>query len=387
MADRGHGHVFISCGEASGDRWGAALVRALHAASPKLRITALAGPETRGAGAELVRDTADLAVMGFAEVLQRLPQLWRAERDLARHLAGAGIDLFLPIDFPGFNSRLANHARRAGVPVFWLVAPQVWAWGSWRIGGYRRRIDRLGTVLPFETDYFRQRGFDVFPMGHPLVENYGDTAVFEAELVAREARLARREPLTVGLLPGSRRQELAHLLPELVVAARTMRSLVGGRGVRFLASAAPGVVPEDLVREFGGVAEVTDESLATLLPRLDVALVCSGTASLETALAGVPHDIIYRTGTLNYWMGRRLVRTGRIGLANLILDDDFVPERVQDSVAPLPLARGLMDWLNRPARRMEFYAQARQLRALCGRPGVWDRTAAAVLAMLDEKRS
>ena len=387
MAARGQDHVFISCGEASGDRWGAALVQALLAASPELKITALAGPETRSAGAVLVRDTADLAVMGFAEVLQRLPRLWKAEKELARHLAGAGVDLFLPIDFPGFNSRLANHAQRAGVPVFWLVAPQVWAWGSWRIRGYRRRIDRLGTVLPFETDFFRQRGFDVFPMGHPLVEDYGNAEVFEVELAAREARLAGGEPLTVGLLPGSRRQELVHLLPALAVAARTVRSLIDGRGVRFLASAAPGVVPGDLAREFGGVVEVTDQPLSTLLPQLDVALVCSGTASLETALAGVPHDIIYRTGAFNYWLGRRLVRTGRIGLANLILDDDLVPERVQDSVAPLPLARGVLDWLNGSALRTEFYAQVRLLRALCGRPGVWDRTAAAVLAMLDEKRS
>ncbi|RKZ18999.1 lipid-A-disaccharide synthase [bacterium] len=376
--------VFISCGEASGDRWAAALVGALREKIPGLEITALAGPETRAAGATLVRDTADLAIMGFAEVVRQLPRLWRAEKELARHIADAGIDLFVPIDFPGFNSRLANHARRSGVPVFWLIAPQVWAWGSWRVGGYRRRIDRLGTILPFETEYFERRGFDVFPMGHPLMEDYGDTSVFERELAAREARLTGREMLTVGLLPGSRRQELNHLLPQLAVAARTMRSLLGGRPVRFLASAAPGVDREQLSRDLDGVAEATAEPLSELLPRLDAALVCSGTASLETALAGVPHDIIYRTGALNHWLARRLVRGGRIGLANLILDADLVPERVQGSVAPLPLARGVMDWVNQPVRRTAFHAGVRQLRALCGRPGVWERTATAITAMLGE---
>lgn len=379
-------HVFISCGEASGDRWASALVRELRAQAPELRITALAGPGTAAAGATLVRDSRDLAVMGIAEVLHRLPDLRRAEKQVARHLAEAGVDLFIPIDFPGFNSRLARGAKRAGVPVFWLVAPQVWAWGSWRTGGYRRRIDRLGTVLPFEPDYFGKRGFDVFPMGHPLMEEYGDATVSEAQIAAREARIERGDELTLGLLPGSRRQELRYLLPDLAVAARTAQSLAGGRRLRFLASAAPGVEPGRLEQAFDGAATVTDEPLSSLLPRLDAAVVCSGTASLETALAAVPHDIVYRTGTLNFWLGRRLVRTDRIGLANLVLGEDLAPERVQEEVAPLPLARGMVAWLDRRERRREFYQGVRRLRALCGRPGVWRRTAAAVLEMLGNGR-
>ena len=380
-------HVFISCGEASGDRWAAALVRELRALMPELRITALAGSETAATGADLVRDTGDLAVMGIAEVLRHLPTLRRAERQLARHLAESHVDLFVPIDFPGFNSRLAKAARRAAVPVFWLVAPQVWAWGPWRTGGYRRCIDRLGTVLPFETEYFQERGFNVFPMGHPLMEDYGDAAVFEEQIAAREARIERSGELTLGLLPGSRRQELTHLLPDLSVAARTARSLARGRRLHFVASVAPGVDRAWLEREFEGVATVTDEPLTSLLPRLDAAVVCSGTASLETALAAVPHDIVYRAGSLNYWIGRRMLRTGRIGLANLVLGEDLAPERVQDGVAPLPLARGLMGWLDREERRLEFYGGVRRLRALCGRPGVWKRTAVAVREMLQAGRS
>jgi lipid-A-disaccharide synthase len=325
--------------------------------------------------------------MGFAEVLQRLPVLWEAQRALAAHLKHGGVDLFIPIDFPGFNARLAGAARRAGVPVFWLIAPQVWAWGGWRTGGFRRRIDLLGTALPFEEDYFRRRGFAVFPMGHPLMEDYGDTAAFEAQVAARERRLT--DPLravAVGLLPGSRRQELDHLLPLLNVVTGMLRSLVPGRGLEFTVSAAPGVAPEVLAERFDGRVAVSDAPLAQLLPELDLAVVCSGTASLEAALAGVPHDIVYRTGTLNYWLGRRLVRTPRIGLANLVAESELVPERIQDAAAPVPVARGLEHWLNRAAVRAEFQEGVRRLRALCGRPGVWTRTAARALTMLDGDR-
>lgn len=378
-------HVFLACGEASGDRYGAALVRALRRRDPDLRITALGGQAVRDAGAEIVLDSSTFSVMGFAEVLRRFPEFWRAHRSLVSHLRQDGVDLFVPIDFPGLNSRLAGAAHGAGVPVFWLVAPQVWAWGGWRTGGYRRRIDLLGTVLPFEAEYFRERGFDVFPMGHPLMEDYGDNPAFETELDARERRLNDRgRVVTVGLLPGSRRQELAELLPVLAVVTGVLRSLVAGRTLEFVVSAAPGVDPDELERFFGGQATVTTASLPELLPGLDLAVVCSGTASLETALAGVPHDIVYRAGTLNYWVGRRLVRTPRIGLANLVSGRDMVPERVQEQAAPVPVARGLQRWLNRAALRAAFYEDSRRLRTLCGRPGVWDRTADRALSLFGE---
>ncbi len=383
MAVAGPGHVFLACGEASGDRYGAALARALLARDPSLRITALGGPLLEEAGVEIVRGTEDLAVMGFAEVIQRLPVLWEARRSLGRHLESAGVDLFIPIDFPGFNGRLADDAQRAGVPVFWLIAPQLWAWGGWRVGGFRRRIDCLGTALPFEEEFFSARGFDVFPLGHPLMEDYGDGALFEAQVAAREGRLRdSRQPITVGILPGSRRQELDHLLPVLNVATQVLRSLGPGREFRVVASAAPGVDPAELTRALGADTTVSQEPLPDLLPQLDLAVVCSGTASLEVALAGVPHEIIYRTGAFNYWVARRLVRTAYIGLANLILERRWVTERVQDEVAPVPVAQGLLRWLNRAGVRNSFYGEARQLRARCGKAGVWERAASHALSLL-----
>ena len=378
-------HVFICCGEASGDRYGARLAGALLRRDPRLRITALGGPELAAAGVELVGRSGDLAVMGIGEVFRALPALARARRRLERHLAD-GVDLFLPIDFPGFNGHLAAAAHRAGVPVFWLVAPQLWAWGRWRAASYRRRIDRLGTILPFETRFFRELGFAVEPLGHPLMDDYGAGFGFEAGVRRREDRLGRRDgPLVIGLLPGSRRQELDALLPVLKVTSQAITGHLSGRDVRFLVSLAPGVDRESVASRFKAAAEFTDEPLPALLPKLDLALVCSGTASLEAALAGVPHEIVYRTGALTAFVGRRLVRTPHIGLANLVLGREVVREHLQQDASPLPLARELLSWLARPADRQAYYGEVRRLRQLCGEPGAWERAAQAALGMLDER--
>lgn len=377
-------HVFLSCGEASGERYGAALVRNLRELDPDLRISALGGPALRAAGAEVVVDADEIAVMGFTEVFGVLPQILRARRRAFSHLREQKVDLVVPLDFPGFNSALAGQAKAAGIPVFWLIAPQVWAWGGWRTGGLRRKIDRLGTILPFEREYFSDRGFDVFPMGHPLMDDYGAGFAWDEGVRRRESRFkSAKAELTVSLLPGSRRQELAHLLPILKITAKALAGMLDGRDLRLLVSAAPGVDPGRVAEVFDTDVEITTEPLPRLLAASDLALVCSGTASLEAALAGVPHEVVYRTGGFNYWLARRLVQTRYIALGNLILDAPVVREHIQEAAAPLPLARAALRWVAHPAEREAFYEHSRRLRELCGESGVWRRTAQAILDTLE----
>jgi len=375
-------HIFISCGEASGDRYGAALAAALRSLDPNVRISALGGLGMVASGVEVVADSRQLAVMGFSEILSALPAILKIRRQIWSFLRASDVDLVVPIDFPGFNGKLASQAQRMGIPVFWLIAPQVWAWGSWRTAGFCRKVDRLGTILPFEASYFSDRGFDVFAMGHPLMEDYGGNFPFEEGLAIREHRLNDREgPLTIGIMPGSRKQELAHLLPVLKVTCQTMKSHLPGRKLNFVVSAAPGVDAAAIHKSFGEGYEVSDEVLPTLLKRVDLALVCSGTASLEAALAGVPHELVYRTGALNAFIARRLVRTPHIGLSNLIMNRRIVREHIQDEATPLPLARSLLRWLARPVERQTFYRDVHQLRDLCGGNGVWRKTAREILKL------
>jgi lipid-A-disaccharide synthase len=382
------GHIFLSCGEASGDRYGAALTAALRSLDPDLRISALGGSAMERAGAEIVADSAELAIMGFSEVMAKLPTLLKVRRHIWQHLDEQDVDLVIPIDFPGFNGNLASRAKKAGLPVFWLIAPQVWAWGAWRIPGFRGKIDRLGTILPFETEYFAQHDFDVFPMGHPLMEDYGRDFPFEEGLAKRESHLSDREaPLTIAILPGSRRQELKHLLPILKVTCQAIVGHLPDRDVRFQVSVAPGLDPVSISSVFESGVEITDLALPRLLAEADLALVCSGTASLEAALAGVPHELVYRTGAVNGFLGRRLVRTSHIGLSNIILGSPMVREHVQGHASPLPLARSLLRWLARPTEREDFYRNVRRLRTMCGQDGVWTRTAEAILEMMPTSES
>ncbi len=357
---------------------------ALRSLEPDIRISALGGRAMAVAGARIVCDSEELAIMGFAEVVSALPTVLKVRRKLFRFLSDEKPDLVIPIDFPGFNGQLAGKAQQLGLPVYWVIAPQVWAWGGWRTGGFRKKIQRLGTILPFEEEFFRERGFDVFPMGHPLCEDYMGSFPFEDSLDRREKLFhSRQEPLVVGIIPGSRRQELKELLPILKVTSQALVGHFENREVRFILSAAPGVDPLRLSEQFETGTEITQEPLSHLFPRCDLALVCSGTASLEAALAGVPHELVYRTGPLNSWIGKRLLRAPFVGLSNLILQRRMVREHLQEQVAPLPLARHLLRWVGRPSERQAFYADARRLRQLCGKPGVWERTARDILTFLD----
>ena len=375
-------HIFIACGEASGDRYGAALLAGLRRECPDVRVSALGGPAMALAGAEIIASSEPIAVMGFGEVLGRWRPILATRRRVWRHLRTGGVDLVVPIDFPGFNLRLAAEARRRGLPVFYIVPPQLWAWGAWRLRAVRRDVDRLGTILPFEPEWFRERGVAVAHLGHPLMEDYAEFP-FEARKREREQRLQDpSQPLTLGLLPGSRHQEIERLLPSLRVAAGMVQSWLGGRRLRVVVSRAPGVPARDLAQLAGSDLEISDAPLALLLERLDLALVCSGTASLETALAGVPHALVYRTSALNYAVARRLVKIEHIGLANLVLGRSLVPELLQDGAEPMHMANALLRFLNTPGQRLEFYRGCHDLRRALGGGGVWRRAARQALELV-----
>lgn len=351
-----------------------------------LRVTALGSQALAVAGAEVIASSDDIAVMGFGEVATNLVPILKARQRVRRHVATAGVDLVVPVDFPGFNLDLAAHAHGRGIPVFYVVPPQLWAWGAWRLRGLRQNVDRLGTILPFEKAWFGDRGLNVVHLGHPLMEDYAEYP-FEARRRAREDRLADPDkPVVLGLVPGSRRQEIEALLPSFRVAAGIVQSWLGRRRVKILVSVAPGSDGRRLESLAGEGSELVQEPLVDLAERLDVALVCSGTASLEMALAGVPHVIAYRTSRFNYAIGRRVVKVPSIGLANLILERALVPEYIQNDAEPAHLANGLLRLLNTPGQRQEFYRGCGDLRRRCGGAGVWRRAARSILALLDESR-
>jgi len=357
-------------GEASGDLHAARLVRALRERGP-CEVSGVAGPELRAAGVECLARAEELAMVGFSEVAARLPLLLRTRRRLLEAYDRVRPDAVVLVDYPGFNLRLGPELKRRGARVFYYIAPQVWAWHASRARAMSRWVDRLAVVFPFEEPLFRAAGVAATFVGHPLLDDLEpevDEARFRAEVGAADGA-----PL-LGLLPGSRPQEIArHAAPMLAAA----RALAAQRpGLVTLLALAPGLdaalagagASLDGVRVVHGRTRAT-QAFAT------ACAVASGTATLETALFGTPQVVVYRTGRLNYAIARRLVKLSHIGLPNIVAGREVAPELVQDRLTPAALAAGLAPWFDDPAARATARAGLAIVRERLGGPGASVRAA------------
>lgn len=327
--------IFISAGEPSGDMHGAAVARALKERWPGATLVGLGGDEMAGAGVTLLAHTRDLAVMGLFEVLRHFPfflDLWeRVTSEIDR-----GYDLVLPLDYPGFNLRLARYAKRRKTRVLYYIAPQVWAWHRGRMQQLAENVDRLAVVLPFEEKLFREAGAHAHFVGHPLLDR--------PSLVQSRAEFAARLGIDpagyiLALFPGSRMQEVSRQLELFAEAARKVRAALPL--VQPVIAAAPGVPPKLLAAT--GFPHTSD--VDSLLSHARAALVKSGTTTLQTGLAHVPMVITYQMHPLTYVVARELVDVPHVGLVNLIADERVVPELIQDAATPATLSEALLPLL------------------------------------------
>lgn len=363
--------VLITAGEASGDQAAAPVVAALRQLRPEWRIIATGGRKMEKAGAEILMPFSELAVMGFSEVIRKLPAIRRRFNSLAARLDGGEVDLFLPVDFPGFNLRLAARARRARVPVLYFVAPQVWAWGEGRVAKLRRDLDRLALILPFEEAWFAERDVQARFVGHPIME--------QPRPLADEVAKPR-----LGLLPGSRAQEVRRLLGPMIGAATKLVKEIPALEVEILQS--PGLEAEfyrPWLSEEGLRCRLSDDPASEFLARQGAAIVASGTATLETAIAGLPMAVVYRTGALNYWLARRLVDLDNIALVNLVAGRDVVPEFIQGEFTPAAVADTLQALLSDGEARSAQLAGLAEVREKLGGPGSGERVAEMAIELLE----
>lgn len=321
--------ILLLAGEASGDEHGAAVARALLERWPEATLLGLGGRRMEAAGVELLAGLDRLAVMGFVEVLARLPFFWRLERRVKDLLDQGRVDLVLPVDYPGFNLRIARAARERGIPVLYYIAPQVWAWKPKRAARLARDADRIAVILPFEVEIFRDEGGSAEFVGHPLLEDRGE--VPDREAFCRAHGLDPGAPI-LALFPGSRRQELDR---HLALFLETAERLVGERPDLQPALALASSVERESLGDVS--VPVVDDGRA-LLHHARAALVKSGTSTLEAALAGTPFVVVYRTHPVTWFLARRLVSVDHIALANLVADARVVPEVLQGEATPERLA-------------------------------------------------
>ena len=358
-------------GEASGDLHGARLIQALRQRLPDVCISGAGGSAMEAAGAQIVVDIRDLSVMGITAVFLKAPQILRLLSRLKRLLAQRRPDLLVLIDFQDFNLHLAGYAKKIGIPVLFYISPKVWAWRAGRIHKIKRRVDHMAVIFPFEKSFYDKHGVPATFVGHPLMDGAPSENAHEQGDPSGKKR-------SVALLPGSRECEVMRLLPEMLKAARILQQ--EEPALQFVISRAPSIdaaLIEHLTRHHGVAhASITDDPVYDIFRHCRLAIVASGTASLEAAIYGIPTIIVYSVSTLTYMLGKLLVRVPHIGLANLIANKRVLPELVQDQATAARIAATAQHLLNDGESYRRMQSELRRIRRQLGRAGASDRVAA-----------
>jgi lipid-A-disaccharide synthase len=370
--------LLISAGEASGDMYAAQLARALRERCPDVHLFGMGGPRMREAGVQILVDSADVNVAGIFEVFRKIPALRRALRALRAESHRRRPALAILTDFPGFHLRLARTLHARGVRNVYFICPQFWAWRPWRVNLVRRRFVRGLCLFPFEVDFYRKAGVAADWIGHPLVGNV-QISLTREEFAARHGLDAARPIIT--LLPGSRHSELAHHMPLLMQAVARLGK---DPDRQFVLALAPGLSTAQLQPYLSAQTPVhlLEDATYDALGAADVAVVSSGTATIEAALLGVPMVVVYRVSPATAWIARRLVRSPHIAMVNLIAQKRVVPELIQDAFTPEEVTREVEHLLGSPDVRAAMKRDLAEVARRLGPPGAIDRASDIIAAML-----
>ena len=367
----------ISCGEPSGDLYAGALATEILRADPSASITGFGGDHLRNAGGALVDHFSGISVTGLLEVARLLPQTYAMYRRLVRHAAEHRPDVFVAIDFPDFNFRLARAVRRLGIPVVYYISPQLWAWRPGRMRTMREIADRVLVIFEFERAIYERAQVPVDWVGHPLLDAMSpreDRGVF-----LRRVGLDRERPV-VALLPGSRRNELREILPVLVEAGTLIQRAIPD--VQFVVARAPHL-RDELFAPLGALTSaptaIVEGQTDQVLAEADVAIVASGTVTVQAALHECPMVVVYRLSPITYRLGRRFVLVDTFAMANLVAGRRVVPELIQDAFTASAVADLTIGLIRDPQQREKMRADLREVKAALGEPGASARAARIVL--------
>lgn len=366
----------VVAGEASGDLHAAGVVRAVCARRPGAKFFGMGGEHMRSAGVQTQYDAAEIAVMGFTEVLPRLPRILGALSGLTRLAIERRPTAALLVDLPDFNLRLAKRLRRAGIRVVYYVSPMVWAWRAGRTRQIAASVDQMLCIYPFEEAFLRERGVAATYVGNPLLE---EPAPLRSGAEARRALGLQPGLRTLALLPGSRMSEIQRIFPAMLDAAER---LAEDGPLQVLVPVAPTVDEAVLTRMTAGRKTpifLRTGRTADLLAATDAALVASGTATLETLLAGRPMVVVYRVSWLTWLIARALVKVAHVAIVNLLAGRRLVPELLQNAMQPEAMAAELRRVWEDGGNRAELLAGYYKVRQSLGGPGASDRVAAVLL--------
>lgn len=369
---------YVIAGEASGDLHGSNLIKEIRKKDADADIRAWGGDLMEKAGAVLVKHYRDLAFMGFAEVLMNLRTIFRNLKLCKKDISSFQPDVLILIDYPGFNLRIAEWAKKKHFKVVFYISPQVWAWKESRVPKMKRNIDKMLVILPFEKDYFKKRwNWDVDYVGHPLLEavdNFKQSEALNPRLYFNSIIDESPKPI-VALLPGSRKQEIQKKLPVMLEVSKRFPKY------RFVVAKAPGQTDsfyEQILSSYSNVESVSNATYH-LLNHARAALVTSGTATLETALFGVPEIVCYKGNPISYQIAKKLIKIKYISLVNLIMDKPVVTELIQQDLNVKNLAWELELLLNNKQKNVEIKQDYERLREILSREGNASARAASLI--------
>jgi len=373
--------IMIIAGEASGDLHGGRLVAALKAADPAVEVFGVGGDQMAAAGMELKYHIRQLSYIGFTEVAKHFFFFRRVFQDLMWTLRQRRPDVVVLIDYPGFNLRFAREAKKAGARTLYYIAPQVWAWARGRAKKMAQFIDEMAVIFPFEVDFFSRYGIPTHFVGHPLLE--GLKTGLSREAFAAKYHFDLQRPL-LAILPGSRKQEVTGLLPDLCRAVSLLRQR--HPGVQVAVSQAPTIprgLLEEATRECAEIPFIADTY--DLLQHATAGIVASGTATLETALMRLPFLIVYRVSRLSFFLGKQLIKIPFIGLVNVVAGEKIIGEFLQDDVNADKLIPEIERLLFNENARNTIRKNLDRIRAELGQSGASQKTAQQILELAGRK--
>lgn len=365
---------YLVAGEASGDLHGANLMKALKLEDSDADFRYFGGDKMKSEGGVLVKHYADMAFMGFTEVLLNLRTILKNMKSCKEDILAYQPDVLVLIDFPGFNLKIAEFAKQRGIKVCYYISPKVWAWNQKRVLKIKRIVDHLFCILPFEVPFYKSWGMEVDYVGNPLLD---EISTFTANNEFRTKHQLDERPI-IAFLPGSRKQEIERLLPVMLSVAPDFEQY------QFVIAAAP-TFNEAYYHQFIGAknASLVFNETYDLLNEAHAAIVASGTATLETALFNVPQVVVYKGGAISIAIAKMLVKIRFISLVNLILDRKAVTELIQEDCATERLREELKMIIS-GQNRTEMLADYEDLHQLMGEPGASEKTAKLIVKYMKE---
>ena len=375
--------ILISAGEASGDIHAASVTAAIKKIDSSAEVFGMGGDALRNAGGEVLFDIKDHGVMGFVEVLKKLPDLFKLRDDFEKVMDERKPDCLITVDYPGFNMKLAKLAHDKGIPVVSYIAPSAWAWHRSRAKKVAKIVDKVACIFPFEYDVYKEAGAPVEFVGHPLVDIV-KPKMSQAEAMAFAGKEEGKKLIL--LMPGSRLMEIEKMLPTLLEAAKLIKKQLPE--VSFVMPRA-GTIPisllEEKIKASGLEVKITEGNNYDLFSVADLALATSGTVTLEAALCGLGSVIVYKTNPVTYFIAKLVVNIPHIGLPNIVAAKSVLPELIQNDFTPAKVAQEALALLE-PERNAKMKEDLVYVKERLGKPGAVSRVAELVLKIAGEKR-